>query len=385
MKSLITILFISLGSLMMSAQTTIYTNDMEYVIGDVKQAFIKDKISTVAQVLNLLKGFETLKVNGIRIPIFAKGYEPDEQALIYFYQQAVEAGFDVFANPVHWSGGQRVANGVFEDFDENFGGPVKDNPEKTQALIDRILEIDLLYPDLTWINPFNEDGSPGGAWSADQMNTIYKTLSEKLVNAELIGACPWGIPAGIKVLKNTDVENYITVSTTHNLGFNHSSWTEFINLSHAANLPAWDSEVNHNVRTDLDPTGTTRLEAAIAYGVDGMVLYDSWSAINLNTGEVNSSGQEWMSHYLKPASIDDALENKTSLFDVYSGTSSFTIRLLDPFVKSEISVVNLNGKVIRQLISSGTQDIEIDALQAGVYVVILNANNQLQREKILVF
>lgn len=379
------LLFIGLLPLLMQAQTTIYTNDMAYVIGDVKQAFIKNKITEPSQVQALLEGFKTMQVNGIRIPIFAKDTEPNEQALVYFYTQAYKAGFDLFANPVHWSGGQRVANGVFEDFEENFGGPVKNDPKKTQALIDRILEIDNLYPNLKWVNPFNEDGSPGGAWSAAQMTEIYKTLSEELENAELIGACPWGIPAGIKIIKNTDVEKYVTVSTTHNLGFNHSSWEEFIQLSHDAGLPAWDSEVNHNVRTDLDPTGTTRLEAAIQYGVDGMVFYDSWKVIDLTTGEVNSTGQVWMSHYLKPASLDNNIENKTDLFDVYSGKSSFQIRLIEPFIQNAIQVVDMSGKLIRQMTVNNTQDIEIDNVKAGIYVVLLSTNGQLQREKVVVY
>lgn len=371
--------------LMVNAQTTIYTNDMEYVLGDVKQAFIKDKITNQAQVAALLTGFKTMKVNGIRIPIFAEGTEPNGQALSYFYQQATSAGFDLFANPVHWSGGQRVANGVFEDFEENFGGVVKNDPVKTQALIDRILQIDAMYPKLKWINPFNEDGSPGGAWSAAQMTEIYKTLSEKLVNAELIGACPWGIPAAIKIIKNTDVEKYVSISTTHNLGFNHSSWTEFITLSHAAGLPVWDSEVNHNVRTDLDATGTTRLEAAIQYGVDGMVFYDSWKAIDLTTGAVNNSGQVWMSHYLKPSALEGFNAANNNLFDVYSGRSSFTIHLINPMREGKISVVDMNGKVIREMSSSQEQQLEVRGVAAGVYVVTLELNNSIQREKVLVY
>lgn len=376
------LLFIGLLPCFMQAQTTIYTNDMAYVLGDVKQAFINDKITTPAQCLALLEGFKTMKVNGIRIPIFAKGTEPNEQALVYFYQQADKAGFDLFANPVHWSGGQRVANGVFEEFEEEFGGPVKNDPVKTQALIDRILEIDALYPDLKWINPFNEDGSPGGAWSVAQINTIYSTLKRDLKNAELIGACPWGIPAGIKMLKNTDIENYITVSTTHNLGFNHTSWTEFINLSHAAGLPVWDSEVNHNKKYE---DKSTRLEAAIAYGVDGLMFYDSWKAIDLSSGAVNSSGQVWMSHYLKPAAMPELAKDESNLFDVFSGRSYFTLRLLEPFVEHRITVVDINGQVVRRLTSNNEQEFELTDLASGVYVVILEAHNAVQREKVLVF
>ncbi len=376
------LLILSLVPLFAMAQTTIYTNDMEYVLGDVKQAFIKDLVRTPTEVQNLLTGFKAMQVNGIRIPIFAKDCEPYEQALVYFYQQAVKEGFVLFANPVHWNGGQRVANGVFEDYEEEFGGVVKNDATKTQALIDRILEIDEKYPELKWVNPFNEDGSPGSTWSASQMNTLYKTLSEELKNAELIGSCPWGIPAAIKVIKNTDVENYITVSTTHNLGFNHESWEEFIALSHAAGLPAWDSEVNMNRKYEEKQT---RMEAALEYGVDGMVLYDSWRSIDMTTGELQSSAQTWMNHYLKPASLTDNFEDESHLFDVYNGKSSFTISLLEPFIQNEITVVDMNGKTIRQMTSDNTQDMEVRGLKPGVYVVVLNANNQLQREKVVVY
>lgn len=377
------LLFICLIPMMMWGQTTIYTNDMDYVIGDVKQVFINETITTPVEVFSLLKGFESLKVNGIRIPIFASGLEPDKELLDFFYRQAVAAGFDIFANPVHWNGGQRVANGVFEEWDDdlNYGGPVKDDPTKTQALIDRILEFDLEYPDTKWINPFNEDGSPGATWSASQMNTLYSTLKDKLVNAELIGACPWGVPAAIKVLKNTDVEDYITVSTAHNLGYNHTDLEEFINLSHAAGLPAWDSEVNHYKKY---ADKATRLEAAIAYGVDGLVLYSSSGLIDLVTGELTSSASEWMSLYLKPSSITDVTEDMSDLFDVHAAASGFTVFLLDPFDDYYMSVVDINGKVMHQQSLGGQQEYTVENLQPGMYIVSLKTDTEVQYEKLLV-
>ena len=79
------------------------------------------------------------------------------------------------------------------------------------------------------------------------------------------------------------MKNYITVAATHNLGFQHGLWDDYI--AEAGNLPVWDSEVN-----DFDKFGTgTRLDAAIAAGVDGLVLYDSWRRINKTTGELSNA------------------------------------------------------------------------------------------------
>ena len=69
-KTMLTIwLYISFGFISLYAQIAEnpYVNDMDYMIADVKQAFIQDKISTDAQVENLLKGLKKMKVNGIRV------------------------------------------------------------------------------------------------------------------------------------------------------------------------------------------------------------------------------------------------------------------------------------------------------------------------------
>jgi len=82
---------------------------------------------------------------------------------------------------------------------------------------------------------------------------------------------------------------------THNLGFNHSDWPEFIALAEDNNLPVWDTEVNDN-----DKFGTgTRLDAALDADIDGLVLYNSWTMISLTNGSINAAGQNMMSKYLK--------------------------------------------------------------------------------------
>jgi len=98
------LLILSFLPCLLSAQSSIYTNDMDYVLGDVKQAFIQDKISNPTQVQMLLEGFKAMQVNGIRVPIITDAEVPNEQALSYFCKQAVEAGFKIFANPAQSSG-----------------------------------------------------------------------------------------------------------------------------------------------------------------------------------------------------------------------------------------------------------------------------------------
>ena len=186
----------------------VYVNDMDYVLGDVKQGFITNAITTTNQVDNLIKGFKTMKVNGIRIPIYADGVNPNVEMYDYFYNRAVEAGFEIFANPAQFIGGQRIACGILN------GTPctVLNNNARTIALINRIKEFAAQYP-CKWINPLNEDGAPGATWSADQMTEIYKSLYKNLNGAELIGSGAWGIPASITVMNRTDIHNYISVAT----------------------------------------------------------------------------------------------------------------------------------------------------------------------------
>jgi len=139
-----------------------------------------------------------------------------------------------------------------------------------------------------WINPLNEDGIDVGAFTSPQIQYIYQNLYRRVGGADLIGPCTWGIPAGIDMLKKTEMEDFITVATTHNLGFNHVKWEEFIALAKRRGLPVWDSEVNLNKKY---PDKLHRFDAAMKAGVDGLVLYDSWrSHVKLYNGELNKSG-----------------------------------------------------------------------------------------------
>ncbi|MFB9057862.1 T9SS type A sorting domain-containing protein [Mariniflexile ostreae] len=301
-KATLILLLIFLSSFDAIGQS-IYTNDMDYVLGDVKQAFITNKITTQEDADNLLKGFTKMNVNGIRIPIFPRDItgvdlNPNKPIMDYFYTKALAQGFEIFANPAQGGGGSRIANNSLSvDASEI---PVKDVQAATDELIARVLEFSNDYPNCKWINPFNEDGrATNSTWSVNQINAIYEALYNNVNGAELIGPCTWGLPAGIDMLQNTNIADYITVAASHNLGFNHGQWSSFKSLASAEGLPVWDSEVNHN---DAYGTGT-RLEKAIENNVDGLVLYDSWKTISLTDGSINSGAQEQMLLYLKNYSI----------------------------------------------------------------------------------
>lgn len=257
-----------------------YVGNLEYVIGDVKQAQITNKYTSTSIVDNALDGFKEMGVNGIRIAIFADGVNPNETMYDYFYNQAKARGFKIFANPAQGGGGARIASGILN----GTAGSAK-NTEATNALVTRIKAFAQQYP-CDWINPFNEDGRPGTVWYSGQFNNIYSALYGQLNGADLVGSCDWGIEAGILSLQQTNIKDYITIATTHNLGFTHSLWPTYI--VEAGSLPVWDSEATDFKKFDhLD----TRLDAAIKAGVNGVVLYNSWNSIGLNTGILNSAGQ----------------------------------------------------------------------------------------------
>jgi len=275
---------------MAEVSSAIRVNDMKHVLGDVKQAFITDRLTTRAAADNLLKGFTAMKVDGIRIPIFAEGLTPNKEIFDYFYNKAVSEGFSIYANPAEFEGGVRIACGVLhEDRCETLG-----SNSRSQILIDRIKDFASEYK-CDWIGPFNEDGRPGADWTANQMSNIFAALQGNVNGADLIGPEVWGIPASIRVMNESSIAENIKVAGTHNLGFNHSDWPEFMTVAKQNNLPVWDTEVN-----DFDKFGTgTRLDAALDAGVDGLVLYNSWTMISTTNGSVNNAGQRMMNKYLK--------------------------------------------------------------------------------------
>ncbi|SDS58915.1 Por secretion system C-terminal sorting domain-containing protein [Polaribacter sp. KT25b] len=314
-KRFFILLFIGVNSVAFSQ--TIYTNDMDYVLGDVKQRFITKDISTQEEADNLLKGFTTMKVNGIRLPIFPAGWDYNKDIMQYFFTQAKSQGFLIYANPAQDSGARRIASGTLLSADLI---ATNNNAAATATVISTVSQFALDYPGLKWINPFNEDGRPGGAWTAAQINAIYSGVKANLESyftagqipnvPELIGPCSWGIPASIDMLNNSNIGEYITVASSHNLGSNDSSWSTFIaaannNTTNGVSnpLPVWDSEVNNSVGRDGGTT--TRIDAAIANKVDGLVIYNSGNNIFKGSGELTALNELYMSKYLKDETIED--------------------------------------------------------------------------------
>lgn len=257
-----------------------YVGNLENVLGDVKQAQITNALTTTSEVDNILDGFEEMGVNGIRIAIFADGVNPNVTMYDYLHSEAVSRDFKIFANPAQGTGGARIANGML-----NGTVPSVKNSTAAPALITRIKAFAQDY-ECDWINPFNEDSRPGTVWWIGQVNNIYSGLYGQLNGADLIGSCDWGIEAGLLSLQQTTMKSYISIAGTHNLGFQHSLWPDYI--AEAGSLPVWDSETNNNVKT----VGVaTRIDAAIDAGVDGLVLYNSWNTISQSTGALNNAGQ----------------------------------------------------------------------------------------------
>lgn len=314
-KRLFVLMFLGVNSLVYSQ--SIYTNDMDYVIGDVKQRFITNDITTEAEADNLLIGFTTMKVNGIRLPIFPAGWDYNEDIMQYFFTQAKAQGFLIYANPAQDSGARRIASGTLLSADLI---ATNNNAAATATVISTVSQFALDYPGLKWINPFNEDGRPGGAWTAAQINAIYSGVKANMESyftagqipnvPELIGPCSWGIPASIDMLNNSNIGEYITVASSHNLGSNDSSWSTFITAANnnttggvSNPLPVWDSEVNNSIGRDGGTT--TRIDAAIANNVDGLVIYNSGNNIFKDSGELTSLNELYMSKYLKEEIIPD--------------------------------------------------------------------------------
>ena len=145
----------------------------------------------------------------------------------------------VFANPTNSGGGKNVACGVIPGAGTS-DCSVKDDEAATQRLIDRVKAFTAEHA-ITWIDPFNEDGrATNSTWRVSQINTIYSSLVGNVNGAMIVGPCTWGLPAGIDMLDNTDILKYVKVATTHNLGFNHGQWPDF--MAKAGKLPVWDSE-----------------------------------------------------------------------------------------------------------------------------------------------
>ncbi len=290
-----------------------YKGNLKIVVGDVKQRFIKNQVKTKPEVDNLIKGLKLSGVNGVRISIYPDGQNPNKEMYDYFYEQAIKSNFYIFANPAQHGGAARIARSA-----SIYTSPPKSpmNSKDIDQLILVITNFAQNYPS-TWISPFNEDGRPKEAlWSASDFNEVYRRLEGKLNGAQLIGACEWGIEGSLDILNKTNIISKIKVVTTHNLGFHHDKWPEIVKIARNANLPIWDSEVNY-----YDKKGTgTRFDKAMQVGVDGMVIYNMGSDIDLNTGQLSGGSLIMKQKYL----VDNAVpENCKGQFKGQMGGEFF--------------------------------------------------------------
>ncbi|MCG8696608.1 MAG: T9SS type A sorting domain-containing protein, partial [Bacteroidales bacterium] len=349
--------------------TPVYKNNLVDVLGDMKQIFIQNLISTEREADNILWAFRDMHVNGIRYPIFPKGYNPNDSLMRYMIKESTAHGFKVFANPALHAGGKRIANGILGE--EGLNTSVLDNAVKTQNLIDRVKEY-AIDNKCDWICPFNEDAKPGDIWSVSQINTIFSSLQNNLNGADLVGACVWGLRGSIPVLDKTDIENYITISTTHNLGFEHSKWGEFIQKSKAFDLPVWDSEAN--IKEPDDKTKNNRLREAIIQGVDGVVLYNSAiDLIDFNSGALKSNTSKWLTEYLdeKTNIIEEIAHIESNDFQLYPNPVSdiLTIVPINEFTEYSFEVMDITGVLIQKGTLIGNSQVDFNQINPGIYFV----------------
>ena len=268
-----------------------YKGSLEIVMGDVKRAFGRDQLSSKEEINNLVKGFKYgFKVDGIRIPIYPEGTMSKKQRklLHYLIAKCKAEKLLLFANPIGHKGGVAIANGERDNFTS-----VQGNFYKNDKLVQVIKDFSEEY-EVDFISPFNEDARPrANQWTAEQTSDIYARLHGNVNGAKLLGADSWGLPGGIEFLDKTDIAQYIDISVTHNLGFNHDLWPEFIAKSNG--LPVWDSETTKRPKNGK----VSRIQAAIDAGVNGLVLYKTWKMIDFETGELSSDGESYTEFYLK--------------------------------------------------------------------------------------
>ncbi|MEP0366349.1 MAG: Ig-like domain-containing protein [Cyclobacteriaceae bacterium] len=281
-----------------------YKNNLQVVLGDMKQAQIKNSIATTDEIDFLLIGMRNMQVDGIRIDIFGEApgdtetLNPNKEIYDYLYTEAKAHGFKIFANPAEFGGGRRIANNNLDELGDEVNGVLI----KSNRLRDRIIEFAAEYQ-VDYISPFNEDciGAGGGCFNSSQVTSIYSGLVGNVNGATIVGGDNHNLAAGINAYNSTDIRDYISVATCHNLQFQHDKWDDFIALADAKGLPVWDSEATDNPK-DYDGNGTTeesRMVAAIDAGVDGLVYYNNWSNIDLETGDINAGGIAGREKYIE--------------------------------------------------------------------------------------
>lgn len=88
-------------------------------------------------------------------------------------------------------------------------------------------------------------------------------------------------------------------------------------------------------------------------------------------------------------SFEQVFKNKIGDFKVYpnpvSTNGSFTVEVPSEMVEGQISIIDIEGKVVRQVVAKGTQQsLNVDGLTPGTYVVQINLGEVRMNKKIIV-
>ena len=99
------------------------------------------------------------------------------------------------------------------------------------------------------------------------------------------------------VVEESNIEDYISILTLHNLGKQPALWPDAIQLANNLGMPIWDSEANFGA----DPGEDTRIHSAIKAGVDGIVLYNLWTdGLTAHPYyQYKGATAKWMNEYLE--------------------------------------------------------------------------------------
>ena len=88
-------------------------------------------------------------------------------------------------------------------------------------------------------------------------------------------------------------------------------------------------------------------------------------------------------------SFEQVFKNKIEDFKVYpnpvSTNGSFTVEVPSEMVEGQISIIDIEGKVVRQVVAKGNQQsLNVDGLTPGTYVVQINLGEVRMNKKIIV-
>lgn len=119
-------------------------------------------------------------------------------------------------------------------------------------------------------------------------------------------------------------------------------------------------------------------ETFIAFSLMGQIRMEEIGKV---INKVQSSGFE--------DSLGEVFKNKYEGFKVYpnpvSTNAAFTVEIPEDMADGQISIIDIDGKVVREVAASGTrQSLNVDGLTPGTYVVQINLGDVRMNKKIIV-